>query len=67
MENVYPCIYDAGEGKRPGVMIPIPQYPLYSASLAEYNMAQVSSECRDKDPVWQKKKPGSGALYLKRM
>ena len=22
-------------------MIPIPQYPLYSASLAEYNMEQV--------------------------
>jgi len=28
-------------GKRPGVLIPIPQYPLYSASLAEYNMEQV--------------------------
>jgi len=27
--------------KRPGVMIPIPQYPLYSATLAEYNMEQV--------------------------
>ena len=27
--------------KKPGVMIPIPQYPLYSASLAEYNMEQV--------------------------
>ena len=27
--------------KRPGVMIPIPQYPLYSASLAEYDMDQV--------------------------
>merc|ERR1711936_206495 len=27
--------------KRPGVMIPTPQYPLYSASLAEYNMEQV--------------------------
>ena len=26
---------------RPGVMIPIPQYPLYSASLAEYSMEQV--------------------------
>ena len=24
-------------------MIPIPQYPLYSASLAEYNMDQVST------------------------
>jgi len=30
-----------GTGERPGVMIPIPQYPLYSASLAEYNMDQV--------------------------
>ncbi len=26
---------------QPGVMIPIPQYPLYSASLAEYNIAQI--------------------------
>jgi len=32
---------DDKEGKRPGVMIPTPQYPLYSASLAEYDMAQV--------------------------
>ena len=31
-----------GGMKTPGVMIPIPQYPLYSASLAEYNMQQVS-------------------------
>lgn len=29
------------QGEAPGVMIPIPQYPLYSASLAEYNMAQI--------------------------
>ncbi|XP_037869965.1 alanine aminotransferase 1 [Bombyx mori] len=28
-------------GKTSGVMIPIPQYPLYSASLAEYGLAQV--------------------------
>jgi len=27
--------------QRPGVMIPIPQYPLYSATLAEYGMEQV--------------------------
>merc|ERR1719291_210653 len=33
---------NGGDGeKRPGVMIPIPQYPLYSASLAEYDMDQV--------------------------
>jgi len=30
-----------GGSRRPGVMIPIPQYPLYSASLAEYDMDQV--------------------------
>ena len=28
-------------GQKSGVMIPIPQYPLYSASLAEYNIEQV--------------------------
>ncbi|KAL3276695.1 hypothetical protein HHI36_012065 [Cryptolaemus montrouzieri] len=27
--------------KKPGVMVPIPQYPLYSASLAEFNMHQI--------------------------
>ncbi|XP_025411330.1 alanine aminotransferase 2 isoform X2 [Sipha flava] len=29
------------DGKKPGVLIPIPQYPLYSATLAEFNMKQV--------------------------
>lgn len=29
------------DGKPPGVMIPIPQYPLYSATLAEFNVEQV--------------------------
>lgn len=36
--------------KRPSVMIPIPQYPLYSATLAEFNMGQVGyylDECRN--------------------
>ncbi|GLV39305.1 uncharacterized protein CBL_13839 [Carabus blaptoides fortunei] len=28
-------------GKKPGVMIPIPQYPLYSAILAEFDMHQI--------------------------
>jgi len=27
--------------QKPGVMVPIPQYPLYSATLAEYGMEQV--------------------------
>jgi alanine transaminase len=29
------------DGKRSGIMVPIPQYPLYSATLAEFNMYQV--------------------------
>ncbi|XP_062537364.1 alanine aminotransferase 1-like [Armigeres subalbatus] len=29
------------DGKTPGVMIPIPQYPLYSATIAEFEMEQV--------------------------
>lgn len=28
-------------GKRPGVMVPIPQYPLYSATIAEFDMEQI--------------------------
>ncbi|KAF8782672.1 alanine aminotransferase 1-like [Argiope bruennichi] len=29
-------------GKPPGIMIPIPQYPLYSATIAEYGMHQIN-------------------------
>ncbi|XP_050704696.1 alanine aminotransferase 1-like [Eriocheir sinensis] len=29
------------KGARPGVMIPIPQYPLYSATIAEYDLHQI--------------------------
>jgi alanine transaminase len=33
---------DTGAGpNKPGVLIPIPQYPLYSATLAEFDLAQV--------------------------
>ncbi|XP_014248318.1 alanine aminotransferase 1 [Cimex lectularius] len=39
------------EGKRPGVMIPIPQYPLYSASLAEFDMEQIGYYL-DEDKNW---------------
>uniref|UniRef100_A0A0A1XKE0 alanine transaminase n=2 Tax=Zeugodacus cucurbitae TaxID=28588 RepID=A0A0A1XKE0_ZEUCU len=28
-------------GKRPGVMVPIPQYPLYSATISEYAMNRI--------------------------
>ena len=36
---------------RPGVMIPIPQYPLYSASLAEYSMEQVKGAPMVHEPL----------------
>merc|ERR1719225_249003 len=43
-ESIRGCLKlmtDQSQSKKAGVMIPIPQYPLYSASLAEYNMEQV--------------------------
>lgn len=42
----------AGEGRtRSGVLIPIPQYPLYSAALAELNAVQVDYYL-DEERVW---------------
>lgn len=38
-------------GERTGVMVPIPQYPLYSATLAEYNMQQIGYFL-DEDNQW---------------
>ncbi|CAH0730105.1 unnamed protein product, partial [Brenthis ino] len=38
-------------GKKSGIMIPIPQYPLYSASLAEYGLEQVGYYL-DEDSNW---------------
>lgn len=36
------CMLNAPvDGKPPGIMIPIPQYPLYSATLAEYGLNQI--------------------------
>ena len=41
---VLKALQSAKEGKeQAGVMIPIPQYPLYSATLSEVNSHQVSS------------------------
>ncbi|CAK1544807.1 unnamed protein product [Leptosia nina] len=39
------------DGKPSGVMIPIPQYPLYSASLAEYGLEQIGYYL-DEDKQW---------------
>lgn len=42
----------AGEGRtRTGVLIPIPQYPLYSAALAELSAVQVDYYL-DEDRAW---------------
>lgn len=38
-------------GPRTGIMIPIPQYPLYSASIVEYNMEQAGYYL-DEDNDW---------------
>ena len=48
---------NGGDGlPRPGVMIPIPQYPLYSASLAEYNIDQVTQTLTGKQNMFTSKK-----------
>lgn len=41
IKNVLKLLICEVDGKKPGVMVPIPQYPLYSASLAEFNMQQI--------------------------
>lgn len=38
-------------GERQGVMVPIPQYPLYSATLAEYDLHQISYYLNE-DRAW---------------
>lgn len=41
IKSVLKLLVERVDGKRPGVMIPIPQYPLYSATLAEFDMEQI--------------------------
>lgn len=41
IKNVLKLLNRCTNGKRPGVMAPIPQYPLYLAALAEFNMHQI--------------------------
>lgn len=41
IKNLLSLFHSVIDGKRSGVLVPIPQYPLYSASIAEYDMAQV--------------------------
>ncbi|KAK7590833.1 hypothetical protein V9T40_002446 [Parthenolecanium corni] len=42
IKAVLQLINSVVNGKKPGVMIPIPQYPLYSASVAEYSMVPIN-------------------------
>lgn len=41
IKSVLKLLIEHVDGKPPGVMIPIPQYPLYSASIAEFGMNQI--------------------------
>lgn len=41
IKNVLKLLIHTANGRKPGVMIPIPQYPLYSATLAEFDINQV--------------------------
>ncbi|OQR73242.1 alanine aminotransferase 2-like [Tropilaelaps mercedesae] len=41
IRSILSMLNETIDGRKPGVMIPIPQYPLYTATLAEYNMGQI--------------------------
>lgn len=41
IKNILKLLICAVGGQKAGVLTPIPQYPLYSASLAEFDMTQV--------------------------
>ncbi|XP_061714770.1 alanine aminotransferase 1 isoform X1 [Cydia pomonella] len=51
IKNVLQLLCNDLGGKPSGVLIPIPQYPLYSASLAEYGLTQVGYYL-DEDNAW---------------
>nr|XP_029713919.1 alanine aminotransferase 1 [Aedes albopictus] len=52
--SLFRCTID---GKLPGVMIPIPQYPMYSATIAELEMAQICYHL-DEERRWGLDIPG---------
>nr|XP_016924078.1 alanine aminotransferase 1 isoform X1 [Drosophila suzukii] len=41
IKSILAMINSEVDGKPPGVMVPIPQYPLYSATISEYGMTKV--------------------------
>lgn len=50
-QSILSMLNEKVNGQKPGVMIPIPQYPLYSATLAEYDMGQIPYYL-DEDNNW---------------
>ena len=40
-QGVMKLLINHENGKKAGVLIPIPQYPLYSATIAEFDLHQV--------------------------
>ncbi|GBN25979.1 Alanine aminotransferase 2 [Araneus ventricosus] len=51
IKNILCLMNHSSNGKRAGVMIPIPQYPIYSATLAVYGMQQINYYL-DEDNAW---------------
>ncbi|GAB0095957.1 alanine aminotransferase 1 [Sergentomyia squamirostris] len=41
IKNILALFHATIDGKRSGVMVPIPQYPLYSATISEFDLQQV--------------------------
>ena len=41
IKNILKLMIYTEKSKKPGVLIPIPQYPLYSATLAEFDMQEI--------------------------
>lgn len=41
IKNLLALFHAEVDGKQSGIMVPIPQYPLYSATIAEFDMKQV--------------------------
>lgn len=41
IKTILSLVNSVVDGKEPGIMVPIPQYPLYSATISEYGMHKV--------------------------
>lgn len=50
-QSIISLLNEPVDGQKPGCMIPTPQYPLYSATLAEFDMGQVPYYA-DEDKDW---------------